>query len=102
DAPDLQQTATFTNLGANVVFRSITISGPDQADFSLANSFQLPFPGQQLSVGQTVPLVFNFVPSHAGIESATVTIVTSEGTLTLELTGVGLVFLPGGLAPRRK
>jgi hypothetical protein len=100
--PALQQTVTFTNLGGNVVFQSLTISGPDQADFSLANTFQLPSPGQLLSVGQIVPLTFNFDPSHAGIESATVTIVTSEGTLTLELTGVGLVFLPGGLARARK
>jgi hypothetical protein len=87
-------TASFTNLGGNVTFQSITISGPDQADFSLADPSQLPSPGQQLAVGQTVPLSFNFVPSHAGVESATVTIVTSEGTLTLALTGVGLVFLP--------
>jgi hypothetical protein len=98
----LQPTVTFTNLGGNVVFQSLSISGPDQADFSLANSFQLPSPGQLLTVGQIVPLTFNFVPSHAGIESATVTIVTSEGTLTLELTGVGLVFLPAGLARARK
>jgi hypothetical protein len=86
-------TATFTNLGTNVIFEGITITGPDAADFSLANSFALPLPGQQLLVGQIVPLNFNFVPSHSGTESATVTIVTSAGTLTLQLTGVGLVFI---------
>jgi hypothetical protein len=86
-----QETAYLYNLGANVTLESVTIGGPNGADFSVSNANSLPT-GQVLSQGQTVPLEFTFTPSESKTtETATVTVTTSAGTLTLTLNGVGLV-----------
>jgi PhoPQ-activated pathogenicity-related protein len=86
----LQETAYLFNLGANVTLQSVTISGTNAADFTLSNANSLPI-GQLLPQGQSLPLEFTFSPSKTATESATVTVVTSVGTLTLQLSGVGLV-----------
>jgi hypothetical protein len=83
-----QEATTLVNLG-NVTIQSITISGTNPADFSVANIASVPL-NQALTPGESVPLTFTFTASQTATESATVTIVTSAGTLTLQLSGVGL------------
>jgi hypothetical protein len=82
--------ATFFSRSTNVTFLGLTVSGPNAADFKLIDPSLLPAVGQTLGLGISVPLNFIFTPSVAGTESATVTIATSAGDLTLQLTGVGL------------
>jgi PhoPQ-activated pathogenicity-related protein len=83
-----QETTYLLNQG-NVTLQSITITGPNAADFSVANYASLPLNGM-LTPGESLPLTFTFTASTVATESATVTIVTSAGTLTLQLGGVGL------------
>ncbi len=82
--------ALFFSRSGNVTFLGVTVSGPNAADFKLLDPSLLPAVGQTLGLGISVPLNFAFTPSVAGTESATVTIATSAGDLTLQLSGVGL------------
>src|SRR5579883_2115680 len=84
--PSQVQTTTLQNLDPNNVLQSVTFSGANAHDFVL-----LPGPftvGQPLGVG-AIPFSFGFIPSTSGSESATVTIQTTDGTVTLNLTGAG-------------
>jgi hypothetical protein len=80
------QTLTLNNLdpGSHIQLLSITSSSPQAADFPVMG----PPPGP-LAGGQTA-IVFGFVPSQIGAESATYTINTSAGSYTVSLTGSGI------------
>jgi hypothetical protein len=85
----LVESANFFSRSGNATLLGVSVSGPDAADFALDPSTLLAV-GQTLGQGLPVPLNFTFTPSVAGTESATVTIATSAGDLTLQLSGVGL------------
>jgi hypothetical protein len=92
------------NFGRNVQVLGVTSSGPQAADFPLLTPLS---PGQVLQIAQPVTptsvgapsltLQFGFVPSTVGSESATYTIATTAGELTLNLTGTGTT--PISLSP---
>jgi len=83
--PAQPQTVTLQNLDPNNVLLSITTSGANPNDFHV---FSGPSIGQTLGAG-SAQFLFAFVPSVMGSESATVTFHTTDGDLTLNLTGTG-------------
>ncbi|WP_171475458.1 beta strand repeat-containing protein [Frigoriglobus tundricola] len=78
------RTAHLGNVDPNNVLESITEGGPNQGDFILLTSSSL---GQVLPADQS--LRFQFTPSTTGTESARFTFSTSDGSVTVYLTGNG-------------
>jgi hypothetical protein len=70
--------------GVNVNFESVALSGPNAADFTLLNP-----PSVTPNALPAGPLEFNFTPSQVGAESATCTLTTDQGIVTIALSGTG-------------
>ena len=71
--------------GAPLTISSITLGGPNAADFALDQSAC----GATLAVGQSCNLAYTFTPSAAGERKAVVTITTNLGVQTIDLVGTG-------------
>jgi hypothetical protein len=82
--PSIRTTAVL-NQDPNNILLSVTPSGPNVADFTLASG---PIVGQPLPT-VSLSFRFTFTPTIVGAESATYTLITSDGPLTIDLTGVG-------------
>jgi hypothetical protein len=83
--PSVRSTALL-NLDPNNVLLNITPGGTNPNDFPLVVA---PAIGQPLpTTPQT--LRFEFTPTLTGTESATYTLTTTDGTLVVSLTGVGM------------
>jgi hypothetical protein len=87
----LEQILKVQGSGAGVVavLQSISVSGPNAADFT---SFigTVPPGGLDLFAGEQLDFFFLFTPSQVGPESATVTFVTNIGDFSFQLNGTGI------------
>jgi autotransporter-associated beta strand protein len=88
-SPSVRTTAIL-NQDPNNVLLSATADGPNAADFTLVSG---PAVGQPLTTTPP-PLRFSFNPTVIGPEAATYTLNTSDGPLTVTLTGTGSSNLP--------
>ncbi len=80
-----EQSATLTNVGSSsLVIGELTASG----DFSVS-SLDCPSLPATVSVSATCTLEAIFTPTAAGVRSGTITILDSDGTHAIALTGVG-------------
>src|SRR5579883_1364261 len=84
-SPSVRSTSIL-NQDPNNVLLGITASGPNAAAFQLVAA---PTVGQPLPVGVPQAFRFSFTPTTAGTESATYTLNTTDGILTVTLTGTG-------------
>jgi hypothetical protein len=62
----------------------IKISGNDPQDFRQTNNC-----GERLGVGKTCVVTVTFTPRHVGPRTATMTVLTSGGDQTVDLSGTG-------------
>ena len=80
------KTATLANSGGGpLTISSITLGGPDAADFALDASAC----GASLAPGQSCNLSYTFTPSALGDRKATVSVTTNLGVQTIDLVGAG-------------
>ncbi|MBZ5597925.1 MAG: choice-of-anchor D domain-containing protein [Acidobacteriia bacterium] len=81
------QKITVKNTGTTAVtINSITITGPNAADFSQTNTCPTSLGG-----GMTCAITVTFKPIGSGTRTASVNVTDSDGTQTASLTGTGTV-----------
>lgn len=85
-ATSATQTVTLSNPGtATLTLTSITMTGTNATDFPLTKTC-----GTSLAVGGSCSISVSFKPSATGTRTATVSVVTSIGTVTAGTTGTAV------------
>jgi Ca2+-binding RTX toxin-like protein len=92
--PGAAQTLTVTNTGtANLTFSPFTITGANPAAFVATSGCITVAPAASCNFSVT------FDPAAAGLNTATLNIVTNAGTFGVSLSGTGVVNTPAAGAP---
>jgi hypothetical protein len=85
-ATSAAQTITLSNSGgAALTITSITMTGANAADFPLTKTC-----GTSVAAGGSCSITVAFKPSATGTRTASVSVVTSAGTLTANVTGTAV------------
>jgi sugar lactone lactonase YvrE len=80
------QTVTLSNSGGSPLsITSIGMTGADPADFPLTKTC-----GSSVAAGGSCTIAVSFKPAATGARTATVSVVTSVGTVTATVTGTGV------------
>ena len=81
------KTATLTNAGGGTLtIASLTMSGANPLDFTRSGTCAV---NANLAAGQSCTVTMTFKPGGAGARAATLTVGTSAGAGTVQLTGTG-------------
>ena len=84
--PNAKQLVTVTNITDKSLKNiQVTFSGKDPGDFRQTNNC-----GKELNRGKSCVISVTFMPKTPGAKSATMEVLSSEGTQRVTLTGAGI------------
>jgi len=93
------KTLTLTNYLTSSLSISASLGGANPGDFTVQASSTCPYPTGSLPANSSCTYNITFTPSQNGAESATLSVVDADGTLTARLygTGIGATLAPSVL-----